>query len=810
MGAGLALPGIRANLAAASTWPRSMSKVASPVPADAQAAIVRGDFAEAECLLVQHLSRERGDVRAWHLLGNVQIRRGNLQSGLASYDRALALDATDAQLWYMRGVLLESLHSWDAALQSYDRALKIVPNFPLALAGSAKILISTHRHGEAIAVYKRGLALSPSHLGLLSDQAQLLSRLGQFDEALALFQKMLLLDGENRDARNGCAICLQKLGRLEEALPISDGLAAQFPDLAYIQYNRGTLLNDLRDFAGALCCFDKAIALQPDIAEMHNNRGHSLRSMCHLPEALIAYERALSLNPNDPAFHHNRGLVLIEAGDPEVALKSFEEVTGRAPQNAEFLYAKATALEALKRFSEALTTYQHALAADPGHDRAFGGIANVALCGCDWQSQEWVLQELPARMLGGRDVIPPFILLGYGLSEADQLEATKRYRAYLLNRLSASFERVVREQQKPKLKLGYVSADFHEHATTYLITGLIETHDRGKFDVHGICTGPKGLSKEARRLQSAFDAFHDVRFKSDEEIAALIRGLKIDILVDLKGYTQNARPGIFARHSAPVQISWLGYPATSGSDDLDYLIADRFVLLPESEQFYTEKVIRLPTCYQANDDKREIGTEMCGRRDLGLPEDGFVFCCFNSSWKIRRHIFEIWMRLLIAVKGSVLWLLHDNEMAKDNLLSAAADYGVSPERLVFAPRVPVASHLARHRHADLFLDTVPYNAHTGAADALWAGLPLLTCTGNTFPGRVATSLLHAAGLPELICGSLGDYEVRAIELARNGDVLNEYRARLHQASALEGLFDTKRFASELEAAYQEIWRAHRL
>jgi protein O-GlcNAc transferase len=787
-----------------------MSKIASPISADAQKAIARGDFAEAEHLLVQHLSRQQGDVRAWHLLGNVQIRRGNLQSGLASYDHALALDAADAQLWYLRGIVLQSLRRWDAALESYNRALEIVPNYPLALAGSAEALVAMQRHVEALVFYKRGLVLSPSHIGLLSDLAQLLSRLGQFEKALALFQKMLSLDRENRDARNGCAICLQRLGCLEEALPIFDGLAAEFPDLAYIQYNRGTLLNDLRDFTGALGCFDRAIALQPDIAEMHNNRGHTLRSMRDLPEALIAYERALSLNPNDPAFHHNRGLVFIEAGDPEAALKSFEEATCRAPQNAEFLYAKATALEALKRFSEALITYQHVLAADPGHDRAFGGIANVALYGCDWQSQEWVLQALPARMLGGRDVIPPFILLGYGLSEAAQLEATKRYRVYLRNQLSASFERVVREQQKPKLKLGYVSADFHDHATTYLITGLIETHDRRKFDVHGICTGPKGLSKEARRLQSAFDAFHDVRFKSDEEIAELVRGLEIDILVDLKGYTQNARPGIFARRPAPIQISWLGYPATSGSDDLDYLIADRFVLLPEAEEFYTEKVIRLPTCYQANDDKREIDAEMYDRRDFGLPEDGFVFCCFNSSWKIRRQVFEIWMRLLIAVKGSVLWLLHDNEMAKGNLISAAADSGVIPERLVFAPRIPVASHLSRHRHADLFLDTVPYNAHTGAADALWAGLPLLTCTGNTFPGRVATSLLHAIGLPELICDSLEDYEIRAMELARNRNVLNEYRARLRQVGALEGLFDTKRFTSELEVAYQELWRAHRL
>jgi len=784
-----------------------MPEIASPIPADAQIAVERGDFAEAERVLSRHLSEQRSDVGAWRLLGNVQIRRGNPHAGLASYDRALALDAGDAQLWLQRGILLQSLRHWEAALQSYGRALEIAPNFAQAWVSSAKVLTSLDRPKEALDTYRRGLAISPCHPALLSEEALLLSGLGQFDEALVSFQKSLQTDPENRDARNGVAICLQKLGRLDEARPIFDELAAQYPSLAYLQYNRGTLLSDLNDYKGALDCFDKAVELQPDVAEMHNNRGHALRRLHHLPQGLAAYDLALSLNPHDPRYHYNRALVLLEMGDPNAALVGLETALRRAPKNIEILYAKATALEALKRFSEAALTYERVMEVDPENLYAFGGLAHVALSGCDWLRRERVLRALPTRLRGGRDVIPPFTLLGYGVSEPDQLVATRRY---LANQEGSRPEIPAWKETspvKPKLRLGYVSADYHDHATTYLLTGLIEGHDRGKFDVHGISAGITGQGQEAQRLRGAFDAFHDVRFQSDEEIAILIRELEIDILIDLKGYTQNARPGIFAWRAAPVQIAWLGYPATSGSDDLDYLIADRFVLPPASEAFYTEKIVRLPTCYQANDDKRAMSQETPRRSDLDLPEKAFVFCCFNNSWKITEPVFAVWMRLLTAIEGSILWLLDDNETARTNLASAAEHYGIGSDRLVFAPRVPVASHLARHSLADLFLDTIPYNAHTGAADALWAGLPLLTCTGSTFAGRVATSLLHAVGLPDLISANLEEYESRALELARDRELLDVCRKKLRQARAGSGLFNTRRFISEMEAAYQEIWCA---
>jgi len=785
-----------------------MSENAAPILAEARAAVVRGDFAEAERLLHEHLSERQADVGAWGLLGNVQVKLGNTHAGLASYDRAVALDPADARLWYQRGILLHSLRHWDAALESYGRAALITPKFPRALAGKASILLALNRPAEALDTYRHGLALSPSHPGLLLGEALLLARLERFSEAFISFEKILQIDPGNLDARNGFAISLHKLGRLGEALSIFDELVVQNPDMAHLQYNRGTLLNDLHDYTGALDCFEKAIPMQPDIAEVHNNRGHALRKVCHLPEALAAHDRALSLNPDDPHFHYNRSLVLLEMGAPAEALTSLEAALSRSPENPEFLYTKATALEALRRFSEALQMYDRVIKIDPDHPYAFGGMASAALCACDWRRQEAVLQDLPTRMRARRDVIQPFTLLGYGISEANQLAATRIFQENRRGRPAEIPARKVQRAEKPRLRLGYVSADYHEHATTYLLTGLIETHDRNKFDVHGISTGPKAGSKEAERLRAAFDAFHDVRFKSDAEIADLIRSLEIDILIDLKGYTHDARPGIFALRAAHTQIAWLGYPATTGSADLGYLIADRFVLPAASEEFYTEKIIRLPTCYQANDNKREIATEPISRADFGLPEKAFVFCCFNNCRKITRPVFEVWMRLLTAVEGSVLWLLDDSKTARENLLAAAEDNGVRADRLLFASAVPVASHLGRHRLADLFLDTLPYNAHTGAADALWAGLPLLTCTGQTFAGRVATSLLQAVGLPELISTNLVEYESRALELARNRGLLERLRDRLRVAREGPGLFDTRRFTAEMEAAYREIWRAH--
>jgi predicted O-linked N-acetylglucosamine transferase (SPINDLY family) len=357
-----------------------------------------------------------------------------------------------------------------------------------------------------------------------------------------------------------------------------------------------------------------------------------------------------------------------------------------------------------------------------------------------------------------------------------------------------------------KIRLAYLSADFHTHATAFLMAGVFERHDRDRFETFAISFGPGDKSPMRARLMAAFDHFHDVASHSDDQVAQLIRELNVDIAVDLKGHTRDARPMILARRPAPIQIGYLGYPGTTGEGSgIDYILADSTVLPLDEQVHYSEKILHLPGCYQANDSKRIVGAPT-SRTCENLPEAGFVFCCFNNNWKITAPIFDIWMRLLENVDGSVLWLMEDNASARANLTNAARAHGIDPARLIFAKHAPPMEHLSRHRLADLFLDTQPYGAHTGASDALWAGLPPVTLQGKSFPGRVAASLLKAVGLPELIAHDRTDYESLALSLALEPTRLAALRDRLHANVSTTGLFDTARFCADLEAQYIALAR----
>jgi predicted O-linked N-acetylglucosamine transferase (SPINDLY family) len=356
-----------------------------------------------------------------------------------------------------------------------------------------------------------------------------------------------------------------------------------------------------------------------------------------------------------------------------------------------------------------------------------------------------------------------------------------------------------------KIRVAYLSADFHQHATAYLVAELFELHDRARFEIFGLAFDWDDGSAVRRRLVKSFDQFHDVRTRSNQEVARLLHQNEIDIAIDLKGHTGDARLGIFAYRGAPIQASYLGYPGTIGAPFIDYIVGDPVVTPLDHAPFYVEKIVQLPDCYQVNDRKRAIPDETPSRAEAGLPADGFVFCCFNNNYKITAPVFDVWMRLLQAVPGSVLWLLRDNAAAERNLRREAQARGIDPARLVFADRTDLASHLARHRRADLFLDTAPYNAHTTASDALWAGVPLITCRGNAFAGRVGASLLHAVGLGELVTDSLADYEALARRLATDKAQLAGVRQRLADNRLTCRLFDADRFRRHIEAAYSTMW-----
>ena len=457
-------------------------------------------------------------------------------------------------------------------------------------------------------------------------------------------------------------------------------------------------------------------------------------------------------------------------------------------------------LDHLKRYDEAITHYDKALSLKPDIDWVSGDLRHTKMKICDWSGLAESLEGISKKVVANERVVTPFSLLALN---DDALLHKKSSEIYIQSRypFNPDLGPILRRPQSQKIRVGYFSADFHNHATGYLMAELFELHDKSQFELVGLSFGPILNDEMRQRLKRSFDQFIEVGRNSDVEVAKLSRDLNIDIAVDLKGFTRDARIGIFSHRAAPIQVNYLGYPGTMGADYMDYIIADRTLIPLESRSCYSEKVVYLPNSYQVNDRKRLISDRQFTRHELGLPEDEFVFCCFNNNFKILSATFASWMRMLKAVERSVLWLLQDNPWAAENLKKEAQKQGVDAQRLVFAERMPLPEHLARHRQADLFLDTLPYNAHTTCSDALWAGLPVLTLMGQSFVSRVAASLLNAIGLPELITNTQEEYEALAIELAMNPQMLRDIKLKLARNRLTAPLFDTPLFTTNLETIY---------
>ncbi len=525
-------------------------------------------------------------------------------------------------------------------------------------------------------------------------------------------------------------------------------------------------------------------------------------------EALALFDQALAQAPDLAEAWFHRGNLLTAMGRHEEAAASYAKVLARLPGHVNSLNNRAVALQKLGRFTEAARDFEAVLVNAPRHRQALGGLANCTLHACDWSRREEWIRRLHAAVRADSADVTPGLLLGYSDDPALLLAAARHL---IRRRFPAASEPLWRGApfSGDRIRLAYCSADFNAHATARLMAELIERHDRERFEIIAIDFSAEDSSDIRNRMVKAFDQFHRLRREPDPAIAKRIADLGVDIAVDLKGFTTEARTGIFALRPAPVQVNYLGFPGSMGANFLDYILADP-VALPLSEQpFYAETILHLPDCYQPTDSTRPR-LPPPARAEAGLPEEGFVFCCFNNNWKITPPLFDIWMRLLKAVPGSVLWLLEDNREASANLSREAAGRGVEADRIIFAPRATMNAQLARHQLADLFLDTLPYNAHTTASDCLWAGVPLVTCRGTAFHGRVAASLLHAMDLDELVTENLADYEALALALARDPGRLAALREKLMRNRATQPLFNTDRFARNIEAAYfamRENWKA---
>lgn len=558
-------------------------------------------------------------------------------------------------------------------------------------------------------------------------------------------------------------------GRFVQALALYEEAVRQQPRIPEAHFNRANTLKAMQRYPEALASYDAAIALKPDYAQALNNRGNALDALKLSHEALASYDAALTLLPNSAVIHNNR----------------------------------AGTLKDLRRLGEALASFDQAFILDPHQEFLLGNLLTVKMQLCDWGELPQALHAYQTMIRAGQRVALPFHALALVDDAALHLQLARVYAQARHPGMSLA-EPFQMRAPEAKIRLAYYSGDFHNHATGYLMAELIERHDRSRFEVIGFSFGPDLQDEMRQRLVKGFDAFHDVRSLRDEQVALQSRQLGIDIAIDLKGYTQDSRPSLFAYRCAPLQVSYLGYPGTLGVSYMDYIVADKIVLPPQRYADYSEKVVSLPHSYQVNDSTRRISERIFTREELGLPADAFVFCCFNNNHKILPATFESWMRILQAVPKSVLWLFEENPIAGRNLREAAQRCGIAPERIVFAPRMPLAEHLARHRLADLFIDTLPYNAHTTASDALWAGLPVLTCMGQTFAARVAASLLNALGLPELITSSAQAFEAKAIELATQPALLQSLQSKLATNRNTSPLFNAKLFAQHIEQAFETM------
>lgn len=593
-------------------------------------------------------------------------------------------------------------------------------------------------------------------------------------------------------------------GRPEAAADALKAVLVQHPDAAEAHFELGNALADLGQYEQAVGSYRQAIALRHEYGEAHYNLGIALTRLERHAEAIECYQHTLRIRPDVAAAHNNLGYALCALNRYRPAIASYRRAIAIEPRYANAHYNLGVALTELKRYSNAIACFRQALDAAPGHDGAVSMLAQLGRQVCDWSHDDEAAEELTARVRNGRGVVNPFTFLGFSDDPKDQLSCARQFAARTIATDGATRHRIP-ARRNGRIRIAYVSANFGEHPVAHLMAELFELHDRNRFEVNAVSIGPDDGSALRRRLEAAFDHFVDGRGMSDRAVAQTMAKMGVDIAVDTTGYTTGCRPGILARRPAPIQVAYLGFTGTMGADFIDYVLVDRFVAPARMQDCFSERLVWLPDCYQANNRQRPLSSRTPSREEAGLPSEGFVFCSFNNTYKITPALFDVWMRLLAATPDSVLWLSHDNDVAQKNLRTEAARRGVAPGRLVFAPRLAtLGDHLARQRLADLFLDTLPYNAHTTASDALWAGLPVLTCAGRSFASRVAGSLLRAIGMPELITDNLADYEALALTLAQDPARLATLRRSLAEARDTAPLFDSPRFCRHLEVAYGKM------
>lgn len=733
----------------------------------------------------------------------------------------------------LQATKLQEAGKIDEAEMLFRKILKSNPLNFVALYSLGVIKYSKDDHEGALSCFLKAKKSNPMFAPLHFNIGLVHLKLGNIQETNSCLNKALELDSSYEPAKKQLemlrtatagqggagagsqagthyaaitrALELQSEGRTEEAESIFRDILAQDDRNVLALYSVGAIEQQRGMPDRALAFFDRGVAAQADFAPMWFSRGVVLQSLKRHEEALESFDRALAINPRYVEAFINKGAVLAEMKRHRDALLNYEELLKIEPHNVRALNNRGILLSDFKMFDLAIQTYELLLQVDPEYEYALGLLAFAKLHSCDWNRIEEYSQKVTEGVRAGKRVCKSQGFLAISGDPHDHLLCARTFADHYYPAQKPIWQG--EKYRHDKIRIAYVSPDFREHPVGHLTAGIFEQHDKEKFEIIAISLGLDDKSRLRERMVKAFSRFIDVRQMRSVEIAAMMREMEIDIAVDLAGYTADSRTDIFAHRPAPVQVNFLGYSSTMGTDYMDYIIADRHIIPEECKQYYSEKVVYMPDTYLPTDATVQISPDTPTREEHGLPADGFVFCSFNHDYKINPPVFDVWMRLLKQVPGSVLWLMKLNESAERNLQKEALNRGVEPERIIFATRVPrIEDHLARYRIADIFLDTTPYNAHTTTSDVLRAGLPVLTCRGKAFAGRVAAGLLSVVGLPELITDSLEEYEALALKLAWDREQLSLIRARLQENIKTAPLYDTVRYCRNLEQLYTDMWK----
>ncbi len=732
----------------------------------------QGDLAGAEERCLRLISDNPGFPPAHDVLGNIYLRRGAFAEAESAF--AAALDLQPANVDFRVNLAMAQLRqeNHEAAENNARQVLAQAPGNMRALSLLGTLLRNLGRFGEAVETGRAAVAVNPRFAPAHAELGAALEGGERFEDAIASYDAALRLVPNFALVWCAKGKVLAVLNRHDEALTAFRRAVDLAPGDPSINFSFGHW-NQLRGrWEDAALCFARALDARPEYAEAASSLGAVFHCMLRLKDAAAAYDRALAANPDLVDALVGLGALHLEAG----------------------------------RDMEAVEVLSRAYRLDPANDKGLDMLVLARLQLCQWDGLDDIRDALLTRIREGKATTNPFVAMLAGAGEEELGMAARRWATANTPSDSPLFSHQPDQvRQGGRLRIGYLSSDLHAHAIGFLTAGIFEAHDRARFELHAYSLGVEEDGPMRQRIRAAFDRFTTVEAMADAEAARLIQADGIHILVDLNGYTNRCRTGILAYRPAPVQVNYLGYPGTMGAGFMDYVIGDPITIPWAAQPFFAERIVQLPHCYQPNDSRRVIAERIPSRTECGLPETGFVFCCFNNPNKLTREVFGQWMRLLRMVPGSVLWLLDPNAVVKRNILAEAGAHGIAAERLVFASRLPLAEHLARHRVADLFLDTLPYNAHTTASDSLWAGLPLLTRQGGTFAGRVAASLLTAVGLEDLITHSAEEYERLAISLANDSQRLAGLRSRLEEGRKAAPLFDTALYTRHLEAAYGRMW-----